>query len=97
MSVSPLIWGITIAAIVALLAFGHFLHISQAFMAILREATSRSSTHVSFAPPLREPELPPSKETTCPGHRSRAKQARSRRRKATTSGTTNTRERGRGK
>ncbi len=49
MSVSPLIWGITIAVIVALLAFDYFFHIRKAHVPSLREAAIWSALYVGIA------------------------------------------------
>ncbi|GAA1499231.1 TerC family protein [Paeniglutamicibacter kerguelensis] len=49
MTVSPLIWGITIVAIVALLAFDYFFHIRKAHVPTLREAAIWSSIYVGLA------------------------------------------------
>jgi tellurite resistance protein TerC len=49
MSVSPLIWGITIAVILALLAFDYFFHIRKAHVPSLREAAIWSALYVGIA------------------------------------------------
>ena len=49
MSVSPLVWGITIVAIVALLAFDYFFHIRKAHVPTLKEASIWSSVYVGIA------------------------------------------------
>ncbi|MDQ0092731.1 TerC family protein [Paeniglutamicibacter psychrophenolicus] len=49
MSVSPLIWGITVAAILALLAFDYFFHIRKAHVPTLKEASIWSSVYVGIA------------------------------------------------
>ncbi|MGM0928315.1 MAG: TerC family protein [Actinomycetota bacterium] len=49
MSVSPLIWGITIAVILALLAFDYFFHIRKAHVPSLREAATWSALYVGIA------------------------------------------------
>ncbi|RAX50620.1 TerC family protein [Arthrobacter sp. AQ5-05] len=49
MSVSPLIWGITVGAIVALLAFDYFFHIRKAHVPTLKEASIWSSVYVGIA------------------------------------------------
>ncbi|WP_217376591.1 TerC family protein [Paenarthrobacter ureafaciens] len=49
MTVSPLIWGITIVAIVALLAFDYFFHIRKAHVPTLKEAAIWSSIYVGLA------------------------------------------------
>ncbi|MFF5793913.1 TerC family protein [Paeniglutamicibacter sp. NPDC012692] len=49
MSVSPLIWGITIVVIVALLAFDYFFHIRKAHVPTLREAAVWSAVYVGIA------------------------------------------------
>jgi tellurite resistance protein TerC len=49
MSVSPLIWGITIAVILALLAFDYFFHIRKAHVPTLKEAAIWSSIYVGIA------------------------------------------------
>ena len=49
MNVSPLIWGITIVLILALLAFDYFFHIRKAHIPTLREAAIWSSIYVAFA------------------------------------------------
>ncbi|UNK46429.1 TerC family protein [Arthrobacter sulfonylureivorans] len=49
MSVSPLIWGITIAVIVALLAFDYFFHIRKAHVPSLKEAAIWSALYVGIA------------------------------------------------
>ncbi|WP_417364970.1 TerC family protein [Glutamicibacter arilaitensis] len=49
MGVSPLIWGITIVVILALLAFDYFFHIRKAHVPSLREAAIWSSIYVGIA------------------------------------------------
>ena len=49
MSVSPLIWGITIVVILALLAFDYFFHIRKAHVPTLKEASIWSSVYVGIA------------------------------------------------
>ncbi|GAB2745112.1 TerC family protein [Sinomonas soli] len=49
MSVSPLVWGITIVVILALLAFDYFFHIRKAHVPTLREAAVWSSIYVGAA------------------------------------------------
>ncbi|PYI68439.1 transporter [Arthrobacter livingstonensis] len=49
MNVSPLIWGITIVVILALLAFDYFFHIRKAHVPTLREAAIWSSIYVGLA------------------------------------------------
>ncbi len=49
MGVSPLIWGITIVVILALLAFDYFFHIRKAHVPSLREAAIWSSIYVGLA------------------------------------------------
>lgn len=49
MGVSPLIWGITIIVILALLAFDYFFHIRKAHVPSLREAAIWSSIYVGIA------------------------------------------------
>ncbi|MGW6172566.1 TerC family protein [Arthrobacter sp. NPDC055138] len=49
MSVSPLIWGITIVVIVALLAFDYFFHIRKAHVPSLKEAAIWSALYVGIA------------------------------------------------
>jgi tellurite resistance protein TerC len=49
MSVSPLIWGITIVVILALLAFDYFFHIRKAHVPSLREAAIWSALYVGIA------------------------------------------------
>ena len=49
MNVSPLIWGITIVVILALLAFDYFFHIRKAHIPTLREAAIWSSIYVGLA------------------------------------------------
>ena len=49
MTVSPLIWGITIAAILGLLAFDYFFHIRKAHVPTLKEAAIWSSIYVGIA------------------------------------------------
>lgn len=49
MNVSPLIWGITIVVILALLAFDYFFHIRKAHIPTLREAAVWSSIYVGLA------------------------------------------------
>ena len=49
MSVSPLIWGITIAVILALLAFDYFFHIRKAHVPSLKEAAIWSALYVGIA------------------------------------------------
>jgi len=49
MTVSPLIWGITIVVILALLAFDYFFHIRKAHVPTLREAAIWSSFYVGIA------------------------------------------------
>ncbi|GAA1876470.1 TerC/Alx family metal homeostasis membrane protein [Paeniglutamicibacter psychrophenolicus] len=49
MSVSPLIWGITVVAILALLAFDYFFHIRKAHVPTLKEASIWSSVYVGIA------------------------------------------------
>lgn len=49
MSVSPLVWGITIVVILALLAFDYFFHIRKAHVPSLKEAAVWSSIYVGAA------------------------------------------------
>jgi tellurite resistance protein TerC len=49
MTVSPLIWGITIVIILGLLAFDYFFHIRKAHIPTLREAAIWSSIYVGLA------------------------------------------------
>lgn len=49
MDVSPLVWGLTIAAIGALLAFDFFFHVRQAHIPTLREAAVWSAIYVGIA------------------------------------------------
>lgn len=49
MSVSPLVWGITIVVILALLAFDYFFHIRKAHVPTLKEAAVWSSIYVGAA------------------------------------------------
>ena len=49
MSVSPLVWGITIVLILGLLAFDYFFHIRKAHVPTLREAAIWSSIYVGTA------------------------------------------------
>jgi tellurite resistance protein TerC len=49
MTVTPLVWGITIAVILALLAFDYFFHIRKAHVPSLREAALWSSVYVGIA------------------------------------------------
>lgn len=49
MEVSPLIWAITVAVILALLAFDYFFHIRKAHVPSLREAAIWSSIYVGLA------------------------------------------------
>ncbi|MFD1214462.1 TerC/Alx family metal homeostasis membrane protein [Arthrobacter sp. GCM10027362] len=49
MTVSPLVWGITIVAILLLLAFDYFFHIRKAHVPTLREAAVWSSIYVGLA------------------------------------------------
>jgi tellurite resistance protein TerC len=49
MTVSPLIWGITIVVILALLAFDYFFHIRKAHVPSLKEAALWSSVYVGIA------------------------------------------------
>ncbi|MEV8183743.1 TerC family protein [Specibacter sp. NPDC078692] len=49
MNVSPLIWGITIVVILALLAFDYFFHIRKAHIPTLKEAAVWSSIYVGLA------------------------------------------------
>jgi tellurite resistance protein TerC len=49
MTVSPLIWGITILVILGLLAFDYFFHIRKAHIPTLREAAIWSSIYVGLA------------------------------------------------
>ncbi|MET4002900.1 MULTISPECIES: TerC family protein [Arthrobacter] len=49
MNVSPLIWGITIVVILALLAFDYFFHIRKAHIPTLKEAAIWSSIYVGLA------------------------------------------------
>ena len=49
MTVSPLIWGITIVVILALLAFDYFFHIRKAHVPTLKEAGVWSSIYVGIA------------------------------------------------
>lgn len=49
MTVSPLIWGITIVVILGLLAFDYFFHIRKAHIPTLREAAIWSSIYVGLA------------------------------------------------
>ena len=49
MTVSPLIWAITIVAILALLAFDYFFHIRKAHVPTLKEAAAWSTLYVGIA------------------------------------------------
>ena len=49
MTVSPLIWGVTIAVILGLLAFDYFFHIRKAHIPTLKEAAIWSSIYVGLA------------------------------------------------
>jgi tellurite resistance protein TerC len=49
MEVSPLVWGLTIAAIVGLLLFDFIFHVRKAHVPTLREAASWSALYVGFA------------------------------------------------
>ncbi len=49
MTVSPLIWGVTIAVILGLLAFDYFFHIRKAHIPTLKEAAVWSSIYVGLA------------------------------------------------
>jgi tellurite resistance protein TerC len=49
MTVTPLVWGITITAILALLAFDYFFHIRKAHVPSLKEAALWSSVYVGIA------------------------------------------------
>jgi tellurite resistance protein TerC len=49
LSVSPLIWGITIVVILALLAFDYFFHIRKAHVPTLKEAAFWSALYVGIA------------------------------------------------
>jgi len=49
MTVSPLIWGITVVGILALLAFDYFFHIRRAHVPTLKEAALWSSVYVGIA------------------------------------------------
>ncbi|HJX78644.1 TerC family protein [Glutamicibacter sp.] len=49
MTISPLIWGITIVVILALLAFDYFFHIRKAHVPTLKEAAIWSSIYVGIA------------------------------------------------
>ncbi|MEC5192350.1 MULTISPECIES: TerC family protein [unclassified Arthrobacter] len=49
MNVSPLIWGITIVVILALLAFDYFFHIRKAHVPTLKEAAFWSALYVGIA------------------------------------------------
>lgn len=49
MTVSPLIWAITIAVILALLAFDYFFHIRKAHVPTLKEAAAWSTLYVGLA------------------------------------------------
>ena len=49
MTVSPLIWAITIAVILALLAFDYFFHIRKAHVPTLKEAAAWSALYVGLA------------------------------------------------
>ncbi|MDI3212264.1 TerC family protein [Arthrobacter sp. AL12] len=49
MTVSPLIWGITIVVILALLAFDYFFHIRKAHVPTLKEAAFWSALYVGIA------------------------------------------------
>lgn len=49
MTVSPLIWGLTIAVILALLAFDYFFHIRKAHVPTLKEAGFWSAIYVGIA------------------------------------------------
>ncbi|MDR7081051.1 tellurite resistance protein TerC [Arthrobacter ginsengisoli] len=49
MSVSPLIWGITVVVILALLAFDYFFHIRKAHVPTLKEAAAWSALYVGIA------------------------------------------------
>ncbi|MCC3290177.1 MULTISPECIES: TerC family protein [unclassified Arthrobacter] len=49
MTVSPLVWGVTIAVILALLAFDYFFHIRKAHIPTLKEAAIWSSIYVGLA------------------------------------------------
>ncbi len=49
MHVTPLAWGLTIAVIVALLAFDYFAHVRKAHTPTLKESAIWSSIYVGFA------------------------------------------------
>ena len=49
MTVTPLVWGITIAVILSLLAFDYFFHIRKAHVPSLKEAALWSSVYVGIA------------------------------------------------
>ncbi|QCX27871.1 TerC family protein [Nocardioides jishulii] len=49
MSVSPLVWGLTIVAILGLLAFDFFFHVRKAHVPTLKEAAVWSAIYVGFA------------------------------------------------
>ncbi|WP_146360896.1 TerC family protein [Arthrobacter yangruifuii] len=49
MTVSPLVWGVTILVILALLAFDYFFHIRKAHIPTLKEAALWSSIYVGLA------------------------------------------------
>ncbi len=49
MEVSPLVWGLTIAAIVGLLAFDFFFHVRRAHAPSLREAATWSAVYLGLA------------------------------------------------
>jgi tellurite resistance protein TerC len=49
LTVSPLIWGITIVVILALLAFDYFFHIRKAHVPTLKEAAIWSGLYVGIA------------------------------------------------
>ncbi|MDI3211008.1 TerC family protein [Arthrobacter sp. AL12] len=49
MTVSPLIWAVTIAVILALLAFDYFFHIRKAHVPALKEAAAWSALYVGLA------------------------------------------------
>ena len=49
MTVSPLIWGVTIVVILGLLAFDYFFHIRKAHIPTLKEAAIWSSIYVGLA------------------------------------------------
>ncbi|WP_238694251.1 hypothetical protein [Nocardioides daphniae] len=49
MSVSPLVWGLTVVAILGLLAFDFFFHVRKAHVPTLKEAAIWSAIYVGFA------------------------------------------------